>query len=72
MSYDKSSARLREALGGESPETVARRAGVHGRTVRNWRDGAVKTAPRMDTVEAVATATHRAPAWLAGWDDGDE
>lgn len=69
MSYEKSSARLREALGDESPETVARRAKVNGRTVRNWRDGAVKTAPRMDTVEAVASATSRTPAWLAGWDD---
>ena len=69
MSYTRSRARLREALGDESPEAVARRAGVHGDTIRHWRDGDMKAGPRTDTVAAVAEAVNRAPAWLAGWAD---
>lgn len=63
--------RVRQALGSRSPESVARESGMRAQTIRRLLDGAVKTAPRLDTIEELARATERDPAWLAGWGDGE-
>ena len=57
-------------MGTRTAEDVARESGVRGITVRRLVTGAVKTAPRLDTLEAIALALEVRPAWLAGWDDG--
>lgn len=57
-------------MGSRTAEEVARDSGLRGITVRRIVAGQVKTAPRLDTVEAMAQALGVTPAFLAGWDDG--
>jgi len=63
--------RIRAAMGTKTAEAVARESGLRGITIRRLATGATKTAPRLDTLEAVALALGVRPAWLAGWDDAE-